>query len=60
MGQLRDFIVRQFHHMKLEWMKRPVALLLSKAFVMCITPVSVVCIDTLSSNEFELGVKATT
>jgi hypothetical protein len=45
--------------MKLEFMKRPIAPLSSKACVVCTAPISSVCIDTLSSNEFELMVEAT-
>jgi hypothetical protein len=40
-------------------MKRPVAPELSRAVVECTLSISVVCIDTLSSKEFNPGFKAT-
>jgi hypothetical protein len=60
MGQLSVLVTSRFHLTKSEWANRSVAPQSSSAFDTNTSPVSVVCIATLSSNDFELRDEAMT
>ena len=60
MGWVNGFIVNRFHFTKSELMNMSEAPQSRSPFVKCTSPMSIVCIDTGSSNEFILGLAAIT
>jgi hypothetical protein len=58
-GQLSFLIKRLFHLTKFKFINRSLAPQMRSAFNESTLPVSVVCIEMSSLNDFELGVKTT-